>query len=290
MVLTGSSGVDRVAVVTDSTACLPAELVASLGIRVVPLHVVVSGTSLEEGTEISPAEVAEALRDHRVVSTSKPTPEAFSREYRAAATAGAEAVVSIHLSGALSGTADSALVAAEDSPIPVVVVDSMTMGLGLGFGVLDAVRLSRAGATPKEIALTVRRRAAASRVLFYVDTLEYLRRGGRIGSAAALLGSALSVKPLLHLVAGRVEPLERIRTRSRALARLADLAVDFAGSRAVDVGVQHLDNPEAAADLVRTLRDRIPVINQLMQSEVGAVIGAHVGPGMLATVVAPSQD
>ncbi len=122
---------------------------------------------------------------------------------------------------------------------------------------------------------------------FYVDTLEYLRRGGRIGAAAAMLGSAMSVKPLLHVVDGRLEPLERVRTASRAMARLEELVVEECGSREVDLAVQHLAAPERAEQLADRLKQRVPRIRQLVVGEVGAVVGAHVGPGMLAAAVSP---
>ena len=124
-------------------------------------------------------------------------------------------------------------------------------------------------------------------VLFYVDTLEYLRRGGRIGAAAALVGSALSVKPLLQLVDGHVEPLEKVRTASRAMLRLEEVTVERSGHSAVDVAVQHLANPERAHALAARLQERLAGRGTLTVSEVGAVVGAHVGPGMLAVAIAP---
>jgi len=122
----------------------------------------------------------------------------------------------------------------------------------------------------------------------YVDTLEYLRRGGRVSPAVAMLGSALAVKPILHLVDGRLEVLERVRTASRALARLEELVVEGAGDRPVDVGVQHLASAERAEQLADRLRVRLPRLGELFVSEVGAVVGAHVGPGMIGVVVAPA--
>ncbi len=126
-------------------------------------------------------------------------------------------------------------------------------------------------------------------IWLYVDTLEYLRRGGRVGAAAAMVGSALAVKPLLNLADGRLEPLERVRTASRALARLEELAVRAAGSRPVDLAVQHLAAAERAEDMAERLRRRIPGVRSVYVGEVGAVVGAHVGPGMLGVVVAPDR-
>jgi len=193
----------------------------------------------------------------------------------------------VHLSAALSSTLESAQLAARESSVPVDIVDSQSVGMGLGYPVLSAADAAADGADLAEVARVAHQRAASTREFFYVDTLEYLRRGGRIGTAAALVGSALSVKPLLHVVDGRVETLEKVRTTSKALARLEDVAVTAAGDVEVDIAVHHLANPARAEELATRLGARIPHLHDAMVSEVGAVVGAHVGPGMLAVVVAP---
>jgi DegV family protein with EDD domain len=276
-----------VAVVTDSTAYLPAQTAGQLGVRVVPLQVVVGGTSYAEGREIDSRAVAEALRAYTPVSTSRPSPQELLDEYVAAADAGADSIVSLHISAAMSGTFESAVLAARESPVPTEVVDSRSLAMGLGFLVLQAARSAEAGMSSSEIAAAARRRAACTRGYFYVATLEHLRRGGRISGAAALLGSALSIKPLLRLDDGHIEPMEKVRTASRALARLAELAVAAAGDQPVELAVHHLDAPERAAALADQLREAVPQACDVVVSEVGAVIGAHVGPGMVAAVVAP---
>jgi len=283
--MTAAAGV---AVVTDSTSYLPAELVAGHGITVVPLQVVIGGRAYDEGGETSSATVAEALRSWTPVTTSRPGPAAFTEAYEAAARRGCDGVVSVHLSSRMSGTVESAQLAAKEAPLRVEVVDSLSLGMGLGYAVLAAARAAAAGGSVDEVTRAARERAEGSAAIFYVDTLEYLRRGGRIGPAAALLGSALAVKPLLHLVDGHIEPLEKVRTSGRAIARLEELAVERAGSGPVDAAVHHLANPDRAAALAERLRDRLPGLGDLLVSEVGAVVGAHVGPGMLAVVVAPA--
>jgi DegV family protein with EDD domain len=276
-----------VAVVTDSTASLSAQHAQRAGVRVVPLQVVVGGTAYEEGIEVTSAEVATALRAGRALSTSRPSPQLFLDAYTAAAEAGAESVVSLHISAALSGTYESAVLAARDSPIPAHVVDSRSMGMGLGFLVLQAARSAVDGLDAEAIAQTARARAATSRAFFFVATLEHLRRGGRIGPAAAFVGSALAIKPLLVLDDGIISPLEKVRTSSRALARLADLAVAEVGDRPAEVAVHHLDATERANALAEGLRARLPAVGDIEVSDVGAVIGTHVGPGMVAVVVVP---
>ncbi len=274
------------AVVTDSTAYLPPGLARQHRVSVVPLHVVLGRRTGVEGSQVSPADVAAALRERRVsVSTSRPTPAEFARVYRAT---GATHVVSVHLSAALSGTVDSAVLAAREvavEGIEVRVVDARTIAMGLGFAVLKAARASLSGADPDEVVAVARAAAAGTSLYFYVDTLEHLRRGGRLGAAAALLGTALSVKPLLHVVDGVIEPLERVRTAARAVARVEDLAVAAAGDHPVDVAVHHLAAPDGAQALAGRLRARLPRLGDLYVAEVGAVVGAHVGPGLLGVVV-----
>ncbi|WP_371481583.1 DegV family protein [Kitasatospora sp. NBC_00315] len=275
------------AIVTDSTAYLPQDAVDRHGITVVPLSVAVGDEVLADGVEITPKELAEALRAKHRVTTSRPNPETFAAAYRGAAEAGARGVVSVHLSGELSGTCEAARLAAAEAPIPVRVVDSRLVGMALGYSVLTAARSAADGLGLDEVAAAAVRRAAHTSGFFYVDTLEHLRRGGRIGAARALLGSALAVKPLLHLSGGRIEPLEKVRTASRAIARLEEIAVERAGDRRVDLTVHHLAAEDRAELLAERLRERIPGLCELYVGEVGAVIGAHVGTGLLAVVLSP---
>jgi DegV family protein with EDD domain len=277
----------RVAVVTDSTAHLHPDVAAELGIAVVPLHVVVDGRSLVEGSEIGPDEVADALRRHVPVSTSRPSPRAFLDVYESAAANGAQAVVSVHISGSLSGTADAARLATRDAPVPVSVVDSRTLGMGLGFAVQTAAEAVARGLEADEVVAAALDRAGRSATFFYVDTLEHLRRGGRVGAASAMVGTALAIKPLLHVVDGSIEPLEKVRTRSRAMTRLVDLVAERAGAGRVDIAVQHLAEEARAQELADRLAERVPGVVDLVIAEVGAVVAAHVGPGVLGVVVSP---
>jgi DegV family protein with EDD domain len=280
---TGSRrGTGRVAVVTDSTAGLPADLVSAHRLTVVPLTVTIDGVAGREGTDVSPADVAKALAAKRVsVTTSRPSPGEFAAVYDRLLAAGASGIVSVHLSGKLSGTCDAARLAATEYPDRVAVVDSRSTGLGLGFCALAA-----AGAADLPTAVAAAE-AAAGRIstLFYVDTLEYLRRGGRIGAASALLGTALSVKPILHMVDGEIVVRDKVRTASRALTRLEDLAVEAAGDQ-VEIGVHHLAAAERADALTARLRERLGErLCACYESEIGAAVGAHVGPGLLSVVV-----
>ncbi|MFF0746568.1 DegV family protein [Streptomyces sp. NPDC004111] len=277
----------HVAIVTDSTAYLPPPTMERHGITAVPLTVVLGDQALEEGTEISARSLAQALQKRRSVTTSRPSPDMFAATYRAAAEAGATAIVSLHLPAELSGTYDAAVLAAREAPVPVRVVDTGMVAMALGFCALSAAEVAEAGGSADEAVAAAEKRAEETAAYFYVDTLDYLRRGGRIGAAQALLGSALAVKPLLALDDGRIEMLEKVRTASRAIARLEELVVERAGGRRVDIAVHHLAAPERADTLAQRLRERVPDLADLHVSEVGAVIGAHTGPGLLGAVVSP---
>ena len=279
------------AIVTDSTAMLPADVAAEREIAVVPLQVVIGAQVLDEGADgATPDVVAEALRAFKPVSTSRPAPAALLAAYEAAARAGATEVLSIHLSGEMSGTFESAQLAAREASIPVIPVDSRQVGVATGFAALAAHDVLASGGSAEEAAAAARARAAASASLFYVDTLEYLRRGGRIGAVAALFGGALAVKPLLQIEDGVVGTLEKVRTAARALSRLEELAVQAAGEQEVDVCVAHLASPDRAGQLTENLASRLAANlsgREILCGELGAVLGAHVGPGMLAVCVAP---
>jgi DegV family protein with EDD domain len=279
-----------VAVVTDSTSSLGPGQAERAEVTVIPLQVVVDDRSRPE-SEVPAAEVAAALRAGRQVSTSRPAPEVIGAAYADLAGAGYRAVVSVHLSAKISGTCAAAELAASVAPLPVTVIDSTTLAMGAGFAVLTGAEAARAGEPADVVAALVRRRAVASTTYFYVDDLEYLRRGGRIGTAAAVLGSALSVKPLLTVADGVIQAYERVRTASKALARLEELGLAAlaraAGQSArVEVAVHHLDNLDGAIRLVDRLSGRVPG-SDIVVSEVSAVLGVHVGPGTLGIVVSP---
>lgn len=290
MVRPAASPTRTTAVVTDSTAHLSAEETADLGVTVVPLEVVIAGQTGLDGVDVTPAQVAAALEAWQPVSTSRPPPARFLAAYEQARAEGAEEVVSVHVSGSLSGTVDAARIAARDAGLPVTVIDSRQVGLGLGFAALAAGRAARDGAAGAEVAEVARRIAASAGMFFYVDTLEYLKRGGRIGAAAAFFGGVLAVKPILRVEDGRIEPVERVRTSARALARLEELAVAEAGTRRVRVGVHHLDASHRAVMVRDSLAARLPDAAPVLVRELGAVIGAHVGPGVVAVVVVPDGD
>ncbi|MEH0844383.1 DegV family protein [Micromonospora sp. CPCC 205711] len=284
-----------VAVVTDSTAYLPPELVQAHRLTVVPLTVVLNGAEGLEGVETFPADATRVLGGRRVsVSTSRPSPEQFARTYRELLDAGADGVVSVHLSAELSGTVEAARLAAAEVGDGVTVVDSRSTGMGLGFPVLAAAAAAEAGADLSGVRDAALAAVDRTTIWFYVDTLEFMRRGGRINAAEALLGTALSVKPIMHMPDGAIVLKDKVRTASRGVARLVDLAVEAAGDAEVDLGVHHLAAPQRAAQLVEALTARLgDRLHDTYVSEAGAVVAAHAGPGLASVVVhrrpAPEQ-
>lgn len=280
-----------VAIVTDSTASLDPGDAEREGITVVPLQVVIGANVYTEGVDVTSEMIADALAAYVPVNTSRPTPDDFLAVYERLAREGATAAVSVHLSAKMSGTLDSAVLAGKQASIPVHCVDSTQVGIATGFAAGRAARVRDAGGDVETIAAAARSAGEQSVTMLYVDTLEYLKRGGRVGAAAALIGSALAVKPLLTLKDGLVVPQERVRTAAKALSRLEALAIEACEACAdgFDIGVQHLANGSTASAVAQRLaatvgRESIPV------DEVGAAIGAHVGPGMVAVAVTPRES
>lgn len=239
----------------------------------------------EGSDELIPA-LAMALAQGHDVRTSRPAPGQFAAAYRDLADAGCVGVVSIHLSGQLSGTVDSARLAAREATIPVEVIDSQTVAMGQGFAVAAAAEAARDGAATAKVAQAARYTAAASTILFYVPSLDQLRRGGRIGAAAGWLGTLFAVKPILVVRDGKVVPLERVRSAPRALARLAELVTEDIGGRTgrVRVAVHHFGNETEAQRLAGVLGAACPDV-EILICPLPAVLAAHAGLGILAVAV-----
>ena len=269
-----------VRVVTDSTADLPPEVAKAHGITVVPLNVQFGEESYLDGVDITADQFYRLLvSSPRLPTTSQPSVGAFIEAYQGIAE-GAEGIVSVHISGKLSGTCSSATQAQTElvGTVPIEVVDTRQASLATGLAALAAARAAQAGASFAEVAAEAHRAAGEVSVLFMVDTLEYLQKGGRIGKAAAFLGSLLNVKPLLTIRDGEVHPLERARTRARAVARLVELVRQAAPVR--ELAVMHSTTPEDAEDLARQVA---PLLSegQVLMGRLGSVVGTYAGPGML---------
>ena len=279
-----------VAVVTDSTADLPRDLAEELGIRVVPLSVTFGSETFISGVTIDHAGFYERLATtERLPTTSQPTPAWFEEAYADCVDDGLDAVVSLHVSAALSGTVALARARAADAEIPVEVVDTRLVGGSLGLAVLAAHQVAEAGGDVAEVVAAAERVADRVTSLLVVDTLDYLKRGGRLTGAQALMGSMLRVKPLLHLTEGRVEVLERARTWTRALDRVADLVAEVGEAGPVDVVVTHAVSEERADEVWDRLEGRVEIARRL-EAMIGPIVGTHVGPGAVGVAVLPAGD
>ncbi|NDA79921.1 MAG: DegV family protein [Actinobacteria bacterium] len=276
----------RVAIVTDSTAYIPQEIAKKLGISVVPLNVQWNGSVYDEA-DPNALEVVEALRNGELATTSRPSPERFSVLYDRLAQSGAMEIVSIHISSSMSGTSEAAELAAKSAPIPVHILDSRTVGMAMGYGVIAAALAADEGMSGIEVIEIARRRIAATNIFFSVAKLENLRRSGRISRGASLLATALAIKPILTVEDGHVVAQERVRTQAGAIKRLEEMAIEATRNRAVDVAVHHLGAAALAEKFAADLRAVLSGVGQVVITEVGAVVGTHVGPGAIAVVIAP---
>lgn len=282
----------RTAVVTDSAAGMPGEWIAGLGgegrLSIVPMPVMVGEEIYSEGGDDISETIALALARGTSVKTSRPSPGQFEQAYLAALRGGYDGVVSVHISGGLSGTLDAARLAAGRVDIPVEVVDSRTVGMALGMAVQEAVRVAGEGATPESVAAAAANQAATSRVYFYVPSLEQLRRGGRIGAAASVLGTVFAIKPILAVEGGKIVPLEKVRSAARAVSRLEEIAVADVltrGAGDVRLAVHHFGNPAEAESLAQRLAAALPQCPPAQISALPAVLAAHAGLGVLAVIV-----
>jgi len=277
----------RIAIVTDSTADLPAQLVKSRGITVVPLTLDFEGRSLLDGIEIRPSEFYRKLPNATThPTTSQPSPARFAEAYAGLLDDDTD-VVSIHISEKLSGTYASAVQGAEmTDPKRVYVVDSQLVSMSLGLLTLAATQVAAQGGDAGAVVQRVTEMREQVHTYFSVATLEFLRRGGRIGRASAMLGSVLQVKPVLCIRDGLVTPLERVRTFERALQRVVELTREVDRGSGLCVIVGHAD---AESDAERVARDLEPVAETLMIQPLGPVVGAHAGPGVVGVGCYPAD-
>lgn len=282
----------RTAVVTDSASALPADWVHACAgdgrLTVIPMPVMVGAEIYGEGEDDITETIALALASGTSVKTSRPSPGQFEQAFLAAERLGYEGVVSIHISGGLSGTADAARLAATRVAIPVEVLDSCTVGMALGMGVQAAVAAAAAGSDTTAVAAAAAAQFARTKVYFYVPSLEQLRRGGRIGAAASLLGTMFAIKPILAVDGGKIVPLEKVRSAAKAVARLEELAAADAASRPhgqARLAVHHFGNPVEAEALAARLSAALPSCPPAQISSLPAVLAAHAGLGVLAVIV-----
>ncbi|MFA5881576.1 MAG: DegV family protein [Eubacteriales bacterium] len=276
----------RVRIVTDSTADIPQELVDELGIIVVPLKVSFGSDIYRDGVDIKPREFIALMEKEKVMpTTSQPSPGEFVSVYENLAAKG-DTVVSIHLSGKLSGTVQSAQTAkAMTGARDVYIIDSKTASMGLGLIVLAAAKAAKEGQPIREVMSVIKYKMARTFVIFLVDTLEYLEKGGRIGKASAFLGTMLKIKPILTVDAGQVIPLEKVRGKAAAIDRIAQIVTDR-----TDISKHYVCSFVYGNDYeaMTSLKEKVlPVFNceNLIVTEIGPVIMSHTGPGLVGVVL-----
>lgn len=271
-----------ISVVTDSTSDISSETAADEDIVVVPLSVLMGGRSYLDGIDVTPSQFYPMLAaSTELPKTSQVTPERFISTYEPLLESG-NSVVSVHISGGLSSTVESARAAASSlDPSRIKVVDSRSISYGIGFLALEARRAAREGLCLEAIAERLDQVRKRIEVFFTLDTLEYLHKGGRIGKVTALLGGLLNIKPVIRVEDGIYVPAGKVRTRKQALESLIQHVKERVGDRPVRVAVGHGKAAEAAATLREMVKRSLHVYGDVSMFEVGPVIGSHTGPGTL---------
>lgn len=273
-----------VRIVTDSTCDLPPEILKELDIAVLPTYLLFGTTSYRDGLDINTDEFYQKLLHEPVYpTTSQPTPQDFLAAFSRLSAAGADGIVSIHLSSKLSGTANAAEKARQDASLtlPIEVIDSQTLSFGLGLVVIAAARMAKAGKSLKEITEAVHHLLDRNKLLILFDTLEYLAKGGRIGKVSSLLGALLSVKPLATIKDGELVPSCQVRSRAKGKEKL----LEFINScpEAAEVFVAYSTTPDEAKELAAGITVCPP--ENIRVSRLGPVIAAHGGPGLLGIAI-----
>jgi DegV family protein with EDD domain len=270
----------KVAFITDSTAYIPKELLEEYPISVAPQVLIWGGQTYQDGVDIQPKEFYTRIKNAKVMpTTSQVTPKTFKEIFDQRLAEGYE-ILTIVVSEQLSGTLASAIQAREMLPgAPIEIVDSNTTAMAMGFHVLAAARAAMEGASLAECKAIAEKARQHTGVIFAVDTLEFLYRGGRIGGATRFLGTALNMKPILEVTGGRVEAIERVRTRSKSLNRVVELVQErVAGRQPVRLATLHANSPDDAQILLDDTSQKVKSIESIF-SEVSPVVGNHAGPG-----------
>ena len=272
----------KIAIVTDSSAFIPEEETRGLDIYEIPLWMFWDDDRIRDGVDLTPEQFYSRLKKSDTIPTSsQPSAGEFisffkqiSQEY--------DAIAAVLVSSQLSGTVASALAAVAELPeIPIEVVDTLGVSMSLGFCVLAAAKAAAAGQSLEQVAEAARQMSRRVHFLFAVDTLEFLHKGGRIGGAKALFGTALSIKPLLHFQEGRIEPLMQVRTKKKAVATMLDQAAErLNGKRMLEAALLDIDVPEEGDRVGEMVASRFPGV-RLIRSTVSPVVGTHAGPGTI---------
>lgn len=276
---------NKVAIVTDSTAYLPEELVKQHNISITPLSVIWGEEVQQDGVDILPHQFYERLSASKVMpTTSQVTPAVMHDTFKGLLDQGYD-VLGVFISSKISGTVQSAIQAVDmlDGAAPrVAIVDSLSTSMAMGLPVLTTARVAQAGESLAECQKVTENACKNSGVFFLVETLEFLRRGGRIGGAQALLGNVLNIKPILELRDGRIEPADKVRTKQKAIHRVVELAAERVNGRTpVRLAVTHANAEADAEILLKAAQAELSPIETFV-SPLSPVIGTHAGPGTIA--------
>ena len=282
---------DPVMIVSDSTCSLSPELARHYGVQLVPTYITFGGRTYRDGVDLDATQFYALLRSSaQLPTTAQPTVADFTKVYtelwEQVRTLPGAAIVSVHPSSKMTKTVDAAQAASRELPeIPVHVIDTGTISMGLGMVAIAAARAAAAGQDAATVVRLTEDVARRVRVVFTVETMEYLRKGGRIGAATALLGMLLNIKPVLYLGDGQVQPLEKPRTRKKAIAVMLDwVAAQVASSQALHAAVLHCDAADDAQALTQEIVTRFLGVDLVMTAEAGPTIGTHGGPGTIGVV------
>ena len=270
------------AIVTDSTSDLRTDELTALRVHRVPLYVNFQGKMHRDWIDIDPAKIIAGVQAGAdLPKTSQPSPEDFTQAYAAAVKEGATEILAITITSGMSGTYQSATLAAKDAKVPVSVVDSQNASAGLAAFVRQAARMRDAGATREVIVAALEEMKSHMMLLFSVGTLEYLQKGGRIGRASALLGGLLNIRPILTLEGGKISPVTKARGTKKAIAEIVDRMKAHAAAHPGDLVLDflHIQDPSAAETMRQAVVDAGVKFAEGNVMEFGAVIAAHVGPG-----------
>ncbi len=273
-----------VAVVTDGTSDLPSDIAQAKNITVIPLNVRFGDQTYQAPGDLTADEFFRKLQESRALpTTSQPSVGAFVEAYSRLCQTH-EAIVSVHISSKLSGTCGSAQMASQDlrDRCRVEVVDSLSATMGLGFLAMVAADAANEGKNADEVVAAVHKAMTRLRILLFVETLEYLQKGGRIGKAQAFLGSLLNLKPLLSLSGGEIVPVEKVRTRGRAIERLSETAREQGPIERLSV--VYSTTPEDVEAFLAKIGDVVPR-DQVIVAQYGPAIGTHIGPGAMGAVL-----
>ncbi|MBT2292067.1 DegV family protein [Paenibacillus albidus] len=285
---------NRTIIVTDSTSDIPPEMVEAYGIEVVPLTLMFGEEAFRDKVDMTPEQFYERLpRSPQLPTTSQPSPVQYMEVYRNILERNPDcSILSFHISSGLSGTYQSAVMAKsmlEEEGEGITVVDTLSASYGFGFIVVEAARMSAEGKTPQEILETTERMRVARKLYFLVDTLEYLQKGGRIGKASAILGTLLNIKPILSIdPEGTIYAVEKVRGRKKAVARMIELfKKDLPGVDKINVAVGHTAEPASGEEFMNELKGHFTLEEKVL-TNVGPVVGSHVGNGTLAVFIWPA--